>query len=75
MVPAHSRVQCVPVALGSYRLYCQSRLLGEAVSLDDGSFRVSHSFTGSGRVVASLQDAVAWLAAMEDAVAEPLAMA
>ena len=75
MATANSCVQCVPGASGSYRIYGQSRLIGEAAPADDGGLRVVHSFTGSGGAVASLREAVAWLTAMEDAVAEPLALA
>ena len=50
----NSRVTCVSTASGLYRLYYQSRLIGEAVTVDNDAFHVSHLFTPSGRVVASL---------------------
>ena len=49
--------------------------VGEAVTVDNDALYVSHSFTESGRVVASLRDAARWLEAIEDAVAAPLAAA
>jgi hypothetical protein len=53
MFPVTSRVTCVCVAAGVYRLYYQSRRVGEAVTIDNGLY-VSHSPTENGRVVASL---------------------
>ena len=70
-----ARVTCVRTAPGVYRLYYQSRRVGEAVTVDDDALHVSHSFTESGRVVASLRDAARWLEAIEGAVAAPLAAA
>ena len=55
--------------------YYQSRRVGEAVTVDNDALHVSHSFSGSGRVVASLRDAARWLEAIEGAVAAPLAAA
>ena len=75
MFPVTSRVTCVCAAPGVYRLYYQSRRVGEAVTIDNDALYVSHSFTESGRVVASLRDAARWLEAIEDAVASPLAAA
>ena len=75
MFPITSRVTCVRAAPGVYRLYCQSRQIGEAVTIDDDSLYVSHSFTESSRVVASLRDAARWLEAIDGAVAAPLAAA
>ena len=62
-------------APGLYRLYSQSRLIGEAVTVDNDVFRASHLFTASGRVVASLRDAANWLEKIEDAVAVPFVIA
>ena len=70
-----SRVTCVRAAPGVYRLYYQSRSVGEAVTVDNDALYVSHSFTESGRVVASLRDAARWLEAIEGGVAAPLAAA
>ena len=53
MFPITSRVTCVRA--GVYRLYYQSRWVGEAVTVDNDALNVSHSFTESGRVVALLQ--------------------
>jgi hypothetical protein len=75
MFPITSRVTCVRAAPGVYRLYDRSRRIGEAVTIDDDSLYVSHSFTENGRVVASLRDASRWLEAIEDAVTAPLAAA
>jgi hypothetical protein len=75
MLPVTSRVTCVRATPGAYRLYYQSRPVGEAVTTDNDALYVSHSFTDSGRVVASLWDAARWLEAIEDAVAAPLAAA
>jgi hypothetical protein len=75
MFPISSRVTCVRAALAVYRLYYQSRWVGEAVTDDNDALYVSHSFTESGRVVASLSAAARWLEAIEDAVAAPLAAA
>ena len=71
-LPRHMRSRNAP---GVYRLYYQSRRVGEAVTVDNDALYVSHSFTESGRVVASLRDAARWLEAIEDAVAAPLAAA
>ena len=54
MFPITSRVTCLRAAAGVYRFYHQSRRIGEAVTIDNDSLYVSHSFTESGRVVASL---------------------
>ena len=75
MFPLTSRVTCVCAAPGVYRLYCQSRRIGEAVTIDNDALYVSHSFTESGRVVASLRDAARWLESIEEADASPLAAA
>ena len=75
MFPVTSRVTCVRAMPGVYRLYYQSRLAGEAVTIDSDALYVSHSFTESGRVVASLRDAACWLEAIEDNEASPLAAA
>jgi hypothetical protein len=75
MFPVTSRVTCVCAAPGVYRLYYQSRRVGEAVTIDNNALYVSHLFTESGRVVASLRDAARWLKAIEDAGAAPLAAA
>ena len=75
MFPIASRVTCVRAAPGVYRLYFQSRWVGEAVTVDNDALYVSHSFSESGRVVASLCDAARWLEAIEGAVAAPLAAA
>ncbi len=71
----NSRFTCVSAASGPYRLYYQSRLIGEAVTVDSDAFHVSHLFTASGRVVASLREAADWLENVEHAVAAPLAIA
>jgi hypothetical protein len=73
MFPLTSRVMCVCAMPGVYRLYYQSRRVGEAVTIDNDALYVSHLFTDSGRVVASLADAARWLEAIEDAEASPLA--
>ena len=70
-----SRVTCVRAAPGVYRLFHQGRWAGEALTVDSDAFYVSHSFTESGRVVASLRDAALRLEAIEGAVAAPLAAA
>ena len=75
MFPVTSRVTCVRAMPGVYRLYYQSRRVGEAVTIDSDALYVSHSFTESGRVVASLRDAACWLEAIEDNDASPLAAA
>ena len=75
MFPVTSRVTCVCATPGVYRLYYQSRRVGEAVTIDNDALYVSHSFTENGRVVASLRDAARWLEAIEDAVASHLAAA
>jgi hypothetical protein len=63
MFPLTSRVTGVCARPGVYRLYYQSRRVGEAVTIDNGALYVSHSFTESGRVVASLGDAARRFAA------------
>jgi hypothetical protein len=75
MFPITSRVTCYCAAPGVYRLYYQSRWVGEALTADNDTFYVSRSFTDSGRLVASLRDAAFWLEATERAVAAPLAAA
>jgi hypothetical protein len=75
MFPMTSRVTCVRAMPGVYRLYYHSRRVGEAVTIDNDSLYVSHSFTENGRVVASLRDAARWLEVIEDAVVAPLAAA
>ena len=54
MFPVTSRVTCVRAMPGVYRLYYQSRRVGEAVTIDNDALYVSHSSTENGRVVASL---------------------
>ncbi len=71
MFPVTSPVTCVCAAPGVYRLYYQCRRVGEVVTIDDDALYVSHSFTESGRVVASLRDAARWLEAIEDNDASP----
>jgi len=75
MFPITSRVTCVRAAPGVYRLYYQSRGVGEAVTVDNDALYVSQLFTESGRVVASLRGAARWLESIEDAGAAPLAAA
>ena len=75
MFPISSRVTCVRATPGVYRLYYQSRRAGEAVTVDNDALYVSHSFTESGRIVASLSAAARWLEAIEGAVAAHLAAA
>ncbi len=75
MFPVTSRVTCVRTMPGVYRLYYQSRRVGEAVTIDSDALYVSHSSTENGLVVASLRDAARWLEAIEDAEASPLAAA
>ena len=67
MFPITSRV--VRAAPGVYRLYYQSRWVGDAVTVDNGALYVSH------RVVVSLRDAACWLEAIEGAVPAPRAAA
>jgi hypothetical protein len=73
MFPITSRITCAWAVPGVYRLYYQSRRIGEAVKVDNDALYVSHLFAESGRVVASLADAARWLQAIEDAEASPLA--
>jgi hypothetical protein len=68
MFPLTLRVTFVCAAPGVYRLYYQSRRVGEAVTIDDDALYVSHSSTESGRVVGSLRDAARWLESIEDAI-------
>ncbi len=75
MFPITSRVTCVGGTSGVYRLYYQSRWVGEAVIVDNDALYVSHSFTESGRVVGPHRDAARWLESIEDVVAAPLAAA
>ena len=75
MFPVTSRVTCVCAASGVYRLYYQSRRVGEAVTIDNEGLYVSHSFTKSGGIVASFLDAARWLKAIEEAYASHLAAA
>ena len=75
MFPITSHVTCVRAAPGVYRLYCESRWVGEAVTVDNDALYVSHSFAENGSVVASLRDAARWLEAIEGAVATDLAAA
>ena len=75
MFPMTSRVTCVCVMPGVYRLYYQSRRVGEAVTIDSDALYVSHLLTESGRVVASLRDAARLLEAIEEADASHLAAA
>jgi hypothetical protein len=56
-----------------FRLYYQSRRVGEAVTIDDEALYVSHWSTETGRVVASLRDAARWLESIEEADASDLA--
>ena len=55
MFPVTSRITCVCATPGVYRLYYQSRRIGEAVTIDNDALYVSHSSTENGRVVASLR--------------------
>ena len=73
MFPVTSRVTCVCAAPGVYRLYYQSRRVGEAVTIDNDALYVSHLSTENGRVVASLSAAARWHEAIEDAEVSPLA--
>jgi hypothetical protein len=75
MFPETSRVTSVRTTPGIYRLYYQSRRVGEAVTIDNDALHVSHSSTESGRVVESLSAAARWLEAIEDAVTAPPAAA
>jgi hypothetical protein len=75
MFPITSHVTWVRAAPGVYPLYYQSRWVGQAVTIDNDALYVSHSFTESGRVVASPRDAARWLEAIEGTVAAPLAPA
>jgi hypothetical protein len=75
MFPVTSRITCVCTMPGVHRLYYQCRRVGEVVTIDDDALYVSHSFTESGRAVASLRDAARWLEAIEDAGAAPLTAA
>jgi hypothetical protein len=75
MFPITSRVTCFRAAPGLYRLYDQSRRVGEAVTVDNDALYVSRSFTESGHIVASLGDAARWLESIEDAITAPLAAA
>jgi hypothetical protein len=75
MFPITSRVTCIRAAPGVYRLYYVSRGVGEAVTVNNDALYVSHSFTASGRVVASLRGAARWLESIEDAITAPLAAA
>jgi hypothetical protein len=75
MFPITLRIACVRPAPGVYRLYDQSRWVGDAVTVDSEALYVSHSFTESGRVVGSLHDAARWLEAIEAAAAGPRAAA
>ena len=75
MFPVTSAVTCVRAAPGVYRLYYQSRRVGEAVTIDNEALYVSHLLTESGRVVASLRDAARWLESIEDAGTSHLAAA
>jgi hypothetical protein len=69
MHPINTRVTCVSPPLGPHRLCYQSRLIGEAVTVVNGAFYVSHLFTSSGRVGASLGGVANWLEKIEHAVA------
>jgi hypothetical protein len=75
MFPVTSRVTCVRAIHGVYRLYYLSRRVGEAITIDNDALYVSHSSTGSGRVVGSLREGARWLETIEDADATPLAAA
>jgi hypothetical protein len=75
MFPVTSRVTCVCAMPGVYRLYYQSRPVGETVTIDNDALYVSHSSTESGSVVASLADAARWLESIEEADASHLAAA
>jgi hypothetical protein len=75
MFPVTSRVACVCGMPGVYRLDCQNRRVGEAVTIDNEALYVSHSFTKSGGIVASFLDAARWLKAIEEAYASHLAAA
>ena len=75
MFPVTSRVTCVRAMPDVYRLYYQSRRVGEAVTIDNDALYVSHSCTENGRVVPSLRDAARWLESIEEADASHLAAA
>ena len=74
MFPITPDVTCLRIAPSVYRLYCRSRCVGEALTVDDALY-VSHAFTNGGRVVASLADAARWLERIEGVDAAPLAAA
>ncbi|MBV8104123.1 MAG: hypothetical protein JO223_05760 [Hyphomicrobiales bacterium] len=65
----NSHVTYLSPAAGLYRLYYQSRRIGEAVMVDNDAFHVSHLFSPSEGVVASLDHAANWLEKIEHAVA------
>jgi hypothetical protein len=69
MHPINSQVAYVSPAPGLYRLYYQSRLIGEAVNVDQDAFHVSHLFNISGGLVASLSEAANWVERIEHALA------
>jgi hypothetical protein len=75
MFPVTSRVTCIRTMPGVYRLYYQSRRVGEAVTIDSEALYVSHLLTESGRVVASLRDAARWLESVEEVDGSHLAAA
>jgi hypothetical protein len=75
MFPVSSSVACVRGMPGVYRLYYQSRRVGEAVTIDNEALYVSHSLTENGRVVASLSAAARWLESGEEADASHVATA
>jgi hypothetical protein len=73
MFPVTSEVTSVRAMPGVYRLYYQSRRVGEAVTIDNEALYVSYSSPENGRVVASHRDAARWLGAIEEAEASPVA--
>jgi hypothetical protein len=75
MFPVTSHVTCVRAMPGVYRLYYQSRRVGEAVTIDDDALYVPHSSTENGHVVASLGDSARWLEVIVTSGAAPLAAA
>ncbi len=75
MFPNNLHVTCVCTAPSVYRLYYLSRRVGRALAVDNDVLYVSHSFTESGRVVASLRDADGRLETIEGVIDAPLAAA
>jgi hypothetical protein len=61
MHPLNSQITCVRRGPDSIGFYYQRHQIGEAVTVDNDALHVSHLFTTTGRVVASLRDAANWL--------------